>query len=135
MRIEGNTIDIGHTEKGGYYVNKINVEEGPMEAALKAKEEGLIKHICFSFHDAPENLFKLIDTGNFETVLCQYNLLDRSNEEAIVHAKEQYGQIGSVDWLKGKKAEDCIECGICESKCPQKIEIRKQLRETASVLG
>ena len=41
----------------------------------------------------------------------------------------------TVEELKGKRAEDCIECGICETKCPQKIEIRKQLRETAAALG
>ncbi|MDA3852061.1 MAG: aldo/keto reductase [Spirochaetaceae bacterium] len=250
------------------YIQKIDVKDGPMEAALKAKRDGVIKHICFSFHDKPENLFKLIDTGNFETVLCQYNLLDRSNEAAIDHAESQglgvvimgpvgggrlgapsqtianvlpgkinssaeialrfvisnpgvttalsgmssmkmveenakiasnsspltideikqinasmeenkkmadlyctgcnycmpcphevniplnfqlmnyhrvygitdyargeYAQIGKVDWMKGKNAESCTDCGICEDLCPQKLEIRKQLKETASVLG
>lgn len=250
------------------YNNEINVPGGPLEAALKAKEEGLIRHICFSFHDKAENLFKLIDTGNFETLLCQYNLLDRSNEEAITYAKEkglgvvimgpigggrlgtpseaissllpgrikssaelalrfvmtnpgvtcalsgmgtmemveenarvasnseplsaeellqingsmeenkkmadlyctgcnycmpcpyevniplnfqlmnyhrvygitayakeQYAQIGKFDWMKGKNASACVECGLCEDKCPQKLEIRRQLKETAIALG
>ncbi len=57
--------------------------------AQKAKDEGLIKHISFSFHDKPEALIELIDTGYFETVLCQYNMLDRSNEEAIAHAHQK----------------------------------------------
>lgn len=249
------------------YEQKINVKDGPLTAALKAKEEGLIKHLSFSFHDIPENMIKLIDTGYFETVLCQYNLLDRSHEKAIAHAnskglgvvvmgpvaggrlgapsevirglipggvkssaeiairfvlanegvncalsgmenicmvqenaaiasneaqlssaeieainaameenkrlaelyctgcnycmpcphginiplnfqlmnysrvyklgdyaKSQYEKIGLVDWMQGKKAEECIECGICEEKCPQKIKIRNQLRETAESL-
>jgi len=230
------------------YETKIDVKGGPLEAARKAKEEGLIRHISFSFHDKPENLIKLIDTGNFETVLCQYNLLDRSNEKAIAHAKRkglgviimgpvgggklgepsetikkllcaeialrfvlanpnvdcalsgmstiemveenvrvasndtpltkeelemirasmeenkrmedlyctgcnycmpcpvgvniplnfqlmnyhrvykitdyargQYSQIGKVEWYKGKPAHECIECGVCETKCPQKL--------------
>jgi predicted aldo/keto reductase-like oxidoreductase len=247
---------------------KINVKDGALSSALKAKEQGLIRHISFSFHDKAENLPKLIDTGAFETVLCQYNLMDRSNEVAIVRAREkglgvvvmgpvgggrlgapsetirnllpgkvktsaeialrfvltnknvscalsgmgsmdmveencrlasmdselspieienvktamsenkkleelyctgcnycmpcphdvniplnfqlmnyhrvygitdyardQYGQIGKFEWVKGKKAEECIECGICEDKCPQKLDIRKQLKETASILG
>ncbi|MCX7916811.1 MAG: aldo/keto reductase [bacterium] len=51
---------------------------------IKAKKEGLIKHISFSFHDKPEYMKKIVDTCEiFETILCQYNLLDRSNEEAI----------------------------------------------------
>ncbi|MCL2264615.1 MAG: aldo/keto reductase [Treponema sp.] len=62
---------------------------GPIEAARKAKEQGLIKHISFSYHDAPENFKKIVDSGIFESVLVQYNLLDRSNEENIAYAKSK----------------------------------------------
>ena len=250
------------------YTEKIDVPNGPLSAAYKAKEEGLIKHISFSFHDKAENMIKLIDTGHFETVLCQYNLLDRANEDAIAYAKEkglgvvimgpvgggrlgapsdviaqlmegkssstaetairfvlsnqnvtcalsgmgsmamveenvatasnesqlssqevavinasmeenkkladlyctgcnycmpcpsgvniplsfrlmnyhkvynltdyakeQYQQIGKVEWMKGKGADACIECGKCEKKCPQHIPIIKQLKETHKALG
>lgn len=71
------------------YVKKIDVPDGPMQTAIKAKEEGLIKHISFSFHDQPDKMIKLINTGNFETVLCQYNLLDRANENAIAYARKK----------------------------------------------
>ncbi|RCW61012.1 aldo/keto reductase [Halanaerobium sp. ST460_2HS_T2] len=71
------------------YQDKIDVEDGPVKAAYQAKEDGLIKHISFSFHDDAENLFKLIDTGHFETMLVQYNLLDRSNEQAIKYAQDK----------------------------------------------
>ena len=59
--------------------------------ARKAKEEGLIKHLSFSFHDAPENMIDIIDAGEgiFESVLCQYNLLDRANEKSIAYAKKK----------------------------------------------
>ncbi|HHW00169.1 MAG TPA: 4Fe-4S dicluster domain-containing protein [Clostridiaceae bacterium] len=250
------------------FEEKINVKNGPMSEAIKAKEEGLIKHISFSFHDKPENMIKLIDTGYFETVLCQYNLLDSSNEQAIAYAhdkglgvvvmgpvgggrlgapsevirnllpgkvkssaeialrfvianrnvscalsgmenikmvednaliasnedclsaeeleavnaaieekkrlaelyctgcnycmpcpqginiphnfllmnyhkvygltdyaRNEYSKIGTGENNKEKKAEECVECGLCEKKCPQKIEIRKQLKETAKALG
>jgi len=250
------------------FTESIDVPGGPLEAARKAKEEGLIRHLAFSFHDDAANMLKIIDTGHFETLLCQYNLLDRSNEAGIAHAKEkglgvivmgpvgggrlgypseviqnllpekkasspelalrfvlanqgvscalsgmgsmdmvnqniatasreeelseeelqaistsleenkrladlyctgcnycmpcpqgvnipmnfslmnhhrvyklteharsQYAQIGKVPWLQGKPASDCIECGECEPKCPQKIPIIKQLQETAEVLA
>jgi len=60
-----------------------------LREARKAKEEGLIKHISFSFHDKPEVMKRLIDIGIFESVLCQYNLLDRSNEEVMAYAQSK----------------------------------------------
>lgn len=57
-----------------------------MKEALKAREEGLIRHIGFSTHDTHENIVKLIDTGMFECMLCQYSLIDLSNELAMAHA-------------------------------------------------
>jgi predicted aldo/keto reductase-like oxidoreductase len=71
------------------FQTKIDVKDGPIEAAMRAKEEGLIRHLSFSFHDKPENMVPLIDSGYFESVLCQYNLLDRSNEASIAHAHKK----------------------------------------------
>jgi hypothetical protein len=231
----------------------------------RAKSEGLIRHISFSFHDKPEAMATIVDSGFFESVLCQYNLLDRANEEAIAHARSkglgvvimgpvgggrlampmeylntggptartphlalrfvlsnpnvscalsgmstmeqvaentatasdahplsseeinridsafearrkladiyctgcgycmpcphevnipvcfealinhkvygftehamrQYRAIGDK-WLKGKRADACVQCGECEAKCPQKIPIRKKLKETVAELN
>ncbi len=65
---------------------RVTNEGGPLEAARKAKEEGLIRHISFSCHDTPENMIRIIDSGEFESMLVQYNLLDRKNEPALAHA-------------------------------------------------
>ena len=54
----------------------------------KAKGEGVIKHICFSFHDNNDGLMKLIDEDYADVITLQYNLLDRSLEEGIAHARE-----------------------------------------------
>jgi predicted aldo/keto reductase-like oxidoreductase len=54
----------------------------------KAKDQGLIRHVVFSVHDTPENIIKLVETGHFEGMLLQYNLLDRANEDAIARAHE-----------------------------------------------
>ncbi len=63
---------------------------GLIQEALKLKEEGLIRHISFSFHDKPEALKHIIDHGpELESVLLQYNLLDRANEEMIQYAHEK----------------------------------------------
>ncbi|WP_099188770.1 aldo/keto reductase [Tepidibacter mesophilus] len=34
-----------------------------------------------------------------------------------------------------KKASDCIECGLCERKCPYDLNIRAMLKNAANVLG
>ena len=63
---------------------------GLLEEALRAKEEGLIRHISFSFHDEVQHIRHIIDTaGVMETMLVQYNLLDRSHEEMIAYAAEK----------------------------------------------
>ncbi len=71
------------------YDKRINVRNGPLEAALKAKEEGLIRFLSFSFHGKPDELFKLVDTGHFATMTVQYNLLDRANEKAIAYGHQK----------------------------------------------
>jgi len=77
-----------HGLQWGVYKNKA-VPEGYMKALHKAKDEGLIRHISFSCHDNPINIFKLIDTGEFSSMLVQYNLLHRHNDRAIAHAREK----------------------------------------------
>lgn len=251
------------------YQERINLPKGPLEAALKAKEKGLVKHLCFSVHDIRENVIKLIDEKVFEAVLCQYNLLDREHEATFAYAKtkglgtavmgpvaggrlgapssvlqqllpdevksnaetafrfvfanpnvdlvlsgmgscqmveenvatasrgdqlsqeeilrmgeimeekrkladlyctgcdyclpcpagvnipenfrymnnyrvygledyarEEYRLLGQAGhWVEGKSAKDCVGCGECEKKCPQKIKIIEKLREVDEVLG
>lgn len=60
-----------------------------IEKAKAAKEAGKIKHIGFSFHDKPEVLKKIIDTGHFDLMLVQYNIIDQVNEEMIAYTAEQ----------------------------------------------
>jgi len=63
--------------------------QGHLNELRRAQDEGLIRHLSFSSHDTPENIIKLIDTGEFSSMLVQYNLLHRYNEAAIFHAREK----------------------------------------------
>jgi len=63
-------------------------EDGLYKQLVKAKEQGLIRHICHSFHGSLESMKKMVDTGLFEAITCQYNLLDRHLEEGIAYAAE-----------------------------------------------
>ncbi len=64
-------------------------------------------------------------------------IFDAMNNHRVygLHAfsRDQYQQIGVSPWVTGKKADACTECGACEEHCPQKIEIRKQLKECRDV--
>ena len=63
---------------------------GLLDKARELKEKGKLRHISFSFHDSPEALKHIIDNGEgLESVLLQYNLLDRANEEMIHYAAEK----------------------------------------------
>ncbi|NQT59095.1 MAG: aldo/keto reductase [Bacteroidetes bacterium] len=268
-RLDMDCLDVYHFHGIGYesFLN-IDKASGWIKDAQQAKDEGLFKHMAFSFHDEPENMRKLIDLGLFESLLCQYNVIDRKNEEAMAYAAEKgvgivvmgplgggrvvglpaeltqsldiqvksnaelalrfvfanpkidcalsgmenidmllenasvsekrdeltgteraainevmeeneklaqlyctgceycmpcpsevniphifrmmnynkvynlvdyakkgYAEIGTNPWVKGKRADACTECGICETKCPQKIKIIEQLKESDLALG
>ena len=64
------------------------LKDGPIQAAQRAKDQGLIKHLSFSYHDKAENCKHILESGLFASVLIQYNLLDRANEENLAIAKE-----------------------------------------------
>ena len=56
-------------------------------------------------------------------------------------AKAAYARLTGEDFwtpwglIKGLKAEECLQCGECEPKCPQNIHIIDQLVEVAKTLG
>ena len=94
-RIDTDYIDFYHFWGiGREEFDNVILGNGLLEAAAKAKEEGLIRHISFSFHDDPSAIKYIIDTAEergvkMESMLCQYNILDRSNEEMIRYANEK----------------------------------------------
>ncbi len=84
-RISVDCIDLYHHHGLTWkkYVESVRPAEGILRWMLRAKEQGMIRHVCFSFHDTADNLKRLAGTGQFDAVILQYNLLDRSNEPAF----------------------------------------------------
>ncbi len=60
-----------------------------IDEAEKLKSEGLIRHLSFSFHDDAKHMKTIADAGVFSSVLCQYNLIDRANEESIAYVHDK----------------------------------------------
>ena len=69
-----------------FFRTKIDIPGGPLKEFLKLRDEGLARHLSFSFHSDAAEIKKLVDTGYFESMLCQYNFLDRRCEEGIAYA-------------------------------------------------
>ncbi|MGN1142821.1 MAG: aldo/keto reductase [Oliverpabstia sp.] len=70
-----------------------------LEEGQKAKEEGLIRNLSVSVHDSPENICYMLKQAEkygagFDSVLCQYNLLDRKNVAVLEYAKQH--EIGTM---------------------------------------
>jgi len=106
-RLDRDYIDFYHFHNltGYFYEEKIKKYD-VIEEAQKLKEEGLIKHISFSFHDYPGLMIKLVDTGMLETVLCQYNFLDTTNDDAIAYAASKGVGVAVMGPLAGGRILD-----------------------------
>ena len=52
-----------------------------------------------------------------------------------------HDRYGLRDWAKarysamGKKASDCVDCGICETRCPYNLPIRQMLKKVKELFG
>ena len=62
-------------------------ENGAFKALKEAKEKGIIKEIGITSH-SPEILDKAIDTGEFSTIQCPYNPVERQAEEVFKKARD-----------------------------------------------
>jgi hypothetical protein len=88
-RLQVDYIDIysHHGMRHERYVE--DVEPRVSRWMRKAKDQGLIRHICCSTHDGNEGLRKIVDTGYVAVITLQYNMLDRRLEDGIAYAREK----------------------------------------------
>lgn len=91
QRYETDYIDVMHMHglTWNSFQERALGESGCLQAARRAQSEGLARYLAFSSHDTPENVVRLIETGEFDGVTLQYNFLDRRMEAAIRCAHER----------------------------------------------
>lgn len=89
-RLDIDSIDVYHMHSLDWETFQKEIASGmAIDGARKAKEEGLVKHLAFSFHDDAKRMVDIAEAcPDFEAVTCQYNLLDRSNEESMAKVRE-----------------------------------------------
>ncbi len=71
--------------------NRVIAPGGPYEGAVKAKEEGLIEHICFSAHANGAEIVEMVQTGLFEGITLGYNILNCTNRLSGIKAAYENG--------------------------------------------
>lgn len=117
-----------------------NLEVASRESSLTATE----KENLLSVMEEKKKLSELYCTGCDYCMPCPHKVDIPGNFEAMnLHrvygltdaAKKKYEGFGNGGAKEKLPASACTDCGICETKCPQKIEIRKQLKETHKVLS
>ena len=117
QRFDTPYIDVMHMHNlqlAAFQANGLG-EDGCLKAARQAQKEGLIRHLAFSSHDTPENVVRLIETGEFDGVTLQYNLLDRSMEKADVYKRQldstqRMARSGAERIVSGHRSRAC--CGL-----------------------
>jgi len=93
-----------------------------------------------------EQLERLSNMADLYCTGCEY-CMPCPEEVNIAHVFQKYNEArvyGLWDqaraayqewqWVSGKRADACVECGECEEKCPQHIPIREQLAEAHEAL-
>lgn len=57
---------------------KVMKKNGPFEGAVKAKEEGLVEHLCCTAHASGEDIAKIVKEAPFEGITLGYNIINHS---------------------------------------------------------
>ncbi|MCQ2962279.1 MAG: aldo/keto reductase [archaeon] len=106
-----------------YYVHNVDLtalkrleDLGVYDFLDKAKEKGLIKNACFSFHGSPNEFTELVDHYDWDGCLVQYNYLDtkiQAGIEGIKYAHSKGLAVFIMEPLKG---------GLLARSLPDKAE-------------
>ncbi len=112
-----------------------NAAAGARDSALSVEEKAAVQA-------AMEELRRLADlycTGCNYCMPCKQGVKIPQLFELLnyhrVYGLTAYAKKAYRGLKPESRPEQCIECGDCEKRCPQKIEIRKQLKEVAAELG
>ena len=118
-----------------------NVAVASREEALSAQEKKAIEDAL----NETKRLAELYCTGCNYCLPCpnevnipeNFRIMNTHKLYGITeHAQNLYNALSNPERPKhGKKAEECVECGLCEPKCPQNISIMAQLKDVAATFG
>lgn len=64
---------------------------GLYDGLMRAKEDGLVEHICFSSHASAEDTVKIMESGKFDGCMISCNILNMHAYRMVFEAAKQHG--------------------------------------------
>lgn len=121
--------EVEHIVNNRNTIATVNMHEMPEEAQIYNKLREHIKKErkvqCTACQYCVSECPKSIDIPNIISLLNYCNNTDNNDIQVMDRHKRLYsGSLG----MKGK-AGDCIKCGRCEARCPQKLQIRAYMNQ------
>lgn len=113
----------------------VQIMDKALPESLTVEELELIDKVS----DKYNSLIKYSCTGCKYCIPCEKKIMIPD----IIELCNDYNIYGdtpaghmSYSWqTPGRTAGNCIECGVCEEKCPQHLPIREIMKETAEIFG
>lgn len=68
------------------YADFLHIMEpgGVYEAAVRLRDEGIVRHICASLHAPPEDMVRIIESGAFAGITVSYSLLNAVRMQPVL---------------------------------------------------
>lgn len=86
----GRTPDVLHVHDVSWQaVSEVFLAGGLLKTVRRAQDEGLFRFLGVSSHDTPENIGRILDTGEFDVTTLQHNVLFRNNADVIARAHQR----------------------------------------------
>jgi hypothetical protein len=117
-------------------IENINIAENSLPNSMNSYELNLVNEAKNMYN----KLIKVDCTGCNYCMPCPFGVNIPKNF-ALYNESSMYNDIKGYSFAynnslsKEAKANNCQECGLCETKCPQNISIREHLKEVHSTLN
>jgi uncharacterized protein len=105
--------------------NQHRLKIGEIQIKLE-KKDGIYCTWCKYCHPCPADL-------NIPLNIKVYKMYKVFKSESS--ARRILDRMGKDPLLPGNKYSECVQCGKCEERCPQGLDIMKMMREMKSIFG
>ena len=88
LRVERIDVYHHHFLSGKSFDEHVDGPDGLYTLMQKARDQGLVRFLAFSFHGDPADLVRIVEREMFDSMTVQYNMIDQANAAALARAHE-----------------------------------------------